>query len=82
MLTALEKYKPGVLRRVLGEEQEKALRYFAKDLEMLGDVGKEGASELKSKYDAQVRNDAEAQLLKGYRRLSVKRRQGLLAMID
>ncbi|MBD3642683.1 MAG: transcriptional regulator, partial [Alcanivorax sp.] len=42
----------------------------------------EGASELKSKYDAQVRNDAEAQLLKGYRRLSVKRRQGLLAMID
>ena len=43
MLTALEKYKPGVLRRVLGEEQEKALRYFAKDLEMLGDVGKEGA---------------------------------------
>ena len=42
----------------------------------------EGASELKSKYDAQVRNAAEAKLLKGYRRLSVKRRQGLLAMID
>ena len=37
---------------------------------------------LTTKYDAQVRNDAEAQLLKGYRRLSVKRRQGLLAMID
>lgn len=42
----------------------------------------EGVSEPTAKYDAQVRNDAEAQLLKGYRRLSVKRRQGLLAMID
>lgn len=42
----------------------------------------EGVSESKAKYDAQVRNDAEAQLLKGYRRLSVKRRNGLLAMID
>jgi len=42
----------------------------------------EGATELKFRYDAQVRNDAEAQLLKGYRRLTAKRRQGLLAMID
>ena len=42
----------------------------------------EGASESEAEYGAQVRNDAEAQLLKGYRRLSAKRRQGLLDMID
>ncbi|MTT53939.1 helix-turn-helix domain-containing protein [Alcanivorax sp. VBW004] len=42
----------------------------------------EGVSASANKYGAQVRNDAEAQLLKSYRRLPVKRREGLLAMID
>jgi len=43
MIKALDRYNPNVLKRVLGEDQEKALRSFAKDLEMLGDVGAEGA---------------------------------------
>ena len=46
-----------------------------------GDVA-EGAPEPEAEYGAQVRNDAEAQLLKLYRRLPVKRREGLLAMIN
>jgi transcriptional regulator with XRE-family HTH domain len=41
-----------------------------------------GVSEPHPNYNAQVRNDTEAALLKAYRRLPAKRRDGLLQLLD
>ncbi len=43
LLDAMNKYRPGVLEKIIGKDHYKVVEQFAKDLVYLGDVGKEGS---------------------------------------
>ena len=43
LLDAMNKYRPGVLEKIIGKDHYKVVEQFAKDLTYLGDVGKEGS---------------------------------------
>ncbi len=43
LLDAMNRYRPGVLKKIIGDDHYKVVEQFAKDLTFLGDVGKEGS---------------------------------------
>ena len=43
LLDAMNQYRPGVLKQIIGKNHYRNLEQFAKDLTFLGDVGKEGS---------------------------------------
>lgn len=43
LLDAMNRYRPGVLQKIIGKNHYRNLEQFAKDLTFLGDVGKEGS---------------------------------------